>query len=108
MFQVKTDRREQQGERNGERDDDGAAHVTQEEHQDDDDQNDAFGEVVQHGVGGEMDEVAAVEEGNNLDALGQNVAVQLLHLGLERFERRIGVRSLLQQDCALDYVRVVN
>ena len=56
--------------------------IAQEQEQNDDDQDDAFGQVVQHGVGGEMHQVAAIEERNDLHAGGQNVVVQLLHFGV--------------------------
>ena len=41
--------------------------------QDDHHQDDALGQVVQHRVRGEVDQIAAIEEGNDLHALGQNV-----------------------------------
>ena len=68
VAQIQADGGEQQSEGNGERDDDSAAHIAEEEKQDDDDEDDAFAEVVQHRVGGVVEQVAAIEEGNDLDA----------------------------------------
>ena len=53
MFQVKTDRSEQQRERNGKRNNHCAAHVSQEKKENDNDQDDAFGQVMQDRMGGE-------------------------------------------------------
>ena len=48
------DGREQQGERNGERNDDRAAHISQKEKENDRNQNHAFGEVVLNGFDREL------------------------------------------------------
>ena len=72
VAQVEADGGEQQREGNGERDDDGAAHIAEEEKEDDDDEDHALGEVVFDGVDGVVDQVGAIEEGNDLDALGQD------------------------------------
>ena len=108
VLQVEADGREQQREGNGERDDERAAHVAEEEKQDDRDQDHALGQVVQHGVGGEVQQVAAVDEGNDLDALGQNLIVQLLHLLVNAVERGLRVGALLQAQDAGDHVVVVD
>ena len=55
------------------------------------DQNDALGEVVQYGVGGEVNEITAVDEGNDLYAGRQNTVVQLLHFFVEPLERCFGL-----------------
>ncbi len=65
---VEADGGEDQRERNGEGDDDGAAGIAEEQEQDDDDEDDAFGEVVQDGVGGVVQQLGAVEEGDDLYA----------------------------------------
>ena len=62
VAQVQADGGEQQGERNGERDDQRAAHIAEKDEQDDRDQDDALGQVVQHGVRGQMHQVAAIED----------------------------------------------
>ena len=66
--EIEADCGEEQRKRNGERDDDRAACVAEEEKEDDDDEDDAFGEVVQHRVGGVVEQFAAIEEGDDLDA----------------------------------------
>ena len=42
-------------------------------------QDHSFGEVVQHGVSGEVNQIAAIDERNDLHARRQDVIVQLLH-----------------------------
>ena len=44
---------------------------------------DAFRQVVQHGMSGEMHQVAAVDERNELDAGRQNVVIQLVDFGVD-------------------------
>ena len=56
--QVQQDRGEQQGKRDRQSDNEGAAYVSQKEAKNKDDQNDAFGQVVQYGVGGVAQQVA--------------------------------------------------
>ena len=105
--QVEADGGEQQRERNGQRDDQRAADIAQEDEQDHRNQDDAFGQVVHHRAGGQMQEVAAVEERNDLHAGRKNVIVQLLHLGVDRLERGIRVGALPQQHDARHHVVVV-
>ena len=52
-----------------------------------DDEDDAFGQVVQHGVGGVVQQVAAIEERNDLHARRQDVVVQFFDLRVDAFER---------------------
>jgi hypothetical protein len=59
-------------------------------------------------VRGVVEQVAAVEEGNDLDAGGQDVVVELFDLGVDAFEGGVGVVALLQQDDAFDDVVVVD
>ena len=47
--------------------------------QNDRDQNHSFAEVVQHRMQGEMQQVAAVQHGNDLHAFGQDAIIELLH-----------------------------
>jgi hypothetical protein len=70
------------------------------------DQDDAFGEVVQDGVV-VSEQVAAVEEGNDLDALGQDVSLSSSTLAWMP-SRSVGVVALLQQDDAFDDIVVVD
>ena len=39
-----------------------AAHVSEKQKQNDDDQNDAFGQIVQHRMRGEVHQIAAIDE----------------------------------------------
>jgi hypothetical protein len=71
VAQVEADGGEHQREGNGERNNDGAAHIAQKQKQNDRDQDHAFGQVVLHGLHRVLHQFGAVEEGNNLHALGQ-------------------------------------
>src|SRR5260370_26280896 len=55
-----------------------------------------------------VNQIAAIEEWNNLYTFGKDVVIQFAHLGFNASERRIRVRALLQQRDAIDYVRVIN
>ena len=100
LFQVETDGGEQQGKRNGGGDDESAADVAEKQEENDRDQDHAFRQVVQHGVAGEVDQVAAIDERNDLHARRQDVIVHLLDFFVERFESRIGGGAFAQQDDA--------
>jgi hypothetical protein len=50
--------------------------VAQEQNSTSDHQDHAFGQIVQHRVGGEVNQIAAIDEGNDLYARRQNVIVQ--------------------------------
>ena len=64
-LQVETGGGKQQREGNGEHDDDCAAHVAEKEKENDRDQDHSLGQVVQHGVRGEVEQVAAIDEGSD-------------------------------------------
>ena len=66
------------------------------------------GKVVQHRVRGEVNQVGTIEEWNHLDARRQNLFVELLDLGLNPLEGRIGIVALLQQHLAFDNVRLID
>ncbi len=66
VAQVEADGREQQREWNGERNDDCAAHIAEEEEENDGDKDHARGEIVLHGLDGVLDQIGAIEEGNDL------------------------------------------
>ena len=108
MTQIKTDGGKQQRERNGERNDQRAANIPQEEKENDHHQDDALGQIVQNRVGGVMQQIAAIQEGNDLDSLGQNLIIELFDLGVNAHQGRIGVVALLQQYDALDHIAVVD
>ncbi len=108
VAEVEADGGEEQRERDRDGDDERAAQVAEEDEQDERDEEDAFGEVMQNGVGGELEQVAAVEEGNDLHARRQDVLVELLDLGVDALRGSVGVVALLQQDDAFDDVAVVD
>src|SRR5579883_1324717 len=108
MPQIEADRRKQQGKRNGQRHDQRAARVPQKQEQNDGDQNDSFGQVMQHRVGGVVNEVAAIDERNHLDALGKNRSVQLLDLPVNVLQGLIRLGALSQEHNTRDHVVVVD
>ena len=108
VAQIQADGGEQQRKRHGEGDDECAAHVAEEEEEDDDDEDDAFGEVMEHRMGGVVQQVAAIEEGNDLNAGGKDVVVQLGDLLVDAFEDSIGVVAFMEQDDAFDSIVVVD
>jgi hypothetical protein len=62
---------------------------------------------VQHGVRGEVHQVASVEERNDLYALWKNMLVQICHLLVDGIERGIGFGAFPQQHDAFHDVIVV-
>src|ERR1700761_1978256 len=108
MAQIKTNGGKQQRERNGERDDQSAANIPQKEKENDHHQDDAFGQIMQNGVGGVMQEVAAIEERNDLDPRGQNLIVEFFDLGVNALQSRIRIIPLLQENDALDHIVIVD
>jgi hypothetical protein len=71
MAQVQPDRGKEQREWNGKRDDEGRANVEKKQEQDHADQNHSFRQVVHHGAGGVVEEIAAIEHGNDFHAGGR-------------------------------------
>ena len=105
--QVEQDRSKKKRERNGERHDERTANVAQEQEKHDDDQDDALAQVVQHGVGGEVHQVAAVKVRDDLDARRQHVAVDEIHLFVQGRQGLFGIGAFAQQHDALHHVIVV-
>ena len=97
-----------QRKRDGQSDDDGAANIPEKQKEDDHHQNDAFGEVVQHGVGRVVHQIAAIDERNHLHARGQNGVVQFLHLLVNSLQRRVGVGAFAQQRDAGNHIVVID
>src|ERR1700722_6746654 len=108
MPQVQTDGREQQRERNRNGNDQRTAYVTEKEKQNQCDQKNANGQVFKNRMRRQVQQVAAVEEGNYLHTRRQHLLVELLHLGVNAFKRRIRVLTLLQQHNAFHNVVVVD
>ncbi len=108
FVEVEADGGEQQRERNGERDDERAAEIAEEEKEDDGDEQDAFGEIVQDGVRGEMHQVAAVEERDDLHAGREDLFVQLVNFVVNGDQGFVGVGALAKQDDAFDDVIIVD
>ena len=113
MTQVQTDGSEQKRERNCQRDNQRAANIAKENKQNQRDENDAFGQVVQHGMSGEMHQITAVKMGNNLNSWRQKMAIQKFHFFMQRRKYRVAVRTLAQQHharndiAAVDHLRFV-
>src|SRR5208282_6643231 len=107
MAQVEKYGCEKQGKRNGERNDEGAANITKKQKEDDRYQDHSLAEVVQHRVQRVMKQIAAVEHGNDLHTLGQDVIVELVHLLVNLFKRGAFFGPLAHQHAALDHVRLI-
>ncbi len=108
MAQVEQDGGEEQRKRNGQGDNKRAANVAQEQKQNDDHQNDAFGQVVQHGVGGVAEQIAAVEVRNDPDAGRQHVVVDVLNFGVQRQQDGVRFRALADLHDAFHHVVVID
>ena len=107
VAEVEADGGEEQRERDGDGDDERAAQVAKEEEEDDGDQDDAFHEVMEDGLGGEGEEGAAIKEGDDGDAPGEDAVVEFLDLGVDAFEGLVGVLAFLQEEDAFDDVAVI-
>ena len=108
MTEIEANGGKKQRERDGERNDQSAANIPQEEKENDHHQDDALGQIVQNRVRGVVQQVAAIEERNDLDSRGQNLIVELFDLGVDAHQGRIGIVTLLQQHDALDHIAVVD
>src|ERR1700677_2469703 len=104
MGQVEKYGCEKQGERNGERNDEGSANITEKQKEDDRYQDHYLAEVVQHCVQRVMKQIAAVEHGDHLHPLAEDVIVEFVHLLVNRFERGAFFGALAHQHAALDHV----
>src|SRR5271157_822422 len=99
---------EEQGKRNGKRNDKGPANIAEKEKQDDRDQDHSFGHVMKHRVERVVQQVSAVEHGNDLHALRQDGIVELFHLLMDRVQRGSGIGAFAQQRHALDDFWIVD
>src|ERR1700691_3273086 len=108
MAQVEKYGCEKQGKRNGERNDEGATNIAEKQKEDDRYQDHSLAEVVQHRVQRVMEQIAAVEHGNDLHTLGQDVVVELVHLLVNPFECGAFFGPLAHQDAALDDVGLID
>src|SRR5579863_2149091 len=108
MAQVEKNGCEEQGKRNGECNNEGSSNVTEKQKEDDRYQDHSLAEVVQHRVQRVMKQIAAVEHGDDLHTLGQDVIVQLLHLLVNPFDRRAFFGPLAHQHAGLDDVGLID
>src|ERR1700677_4103152 len=99
---------EKQGKGNGESNDKCAANITKEQKEDDGYQDHPLYEVVQHRVQRVMKQIAAVEHGNDLHTLGQDVIVELVHLLMNPIDRGAFFGPLAHQHAALDDVGLID
>src|ERR1035441_3576649 len=108
MAQVETYGREKQGKRNCESNDEGSENITEKQKQDDRHQDHPLAEVVQHCVQRVMKQIAAVEHGNDLHTVGQDVIVEIVHLLVNPVERGAFFGPLAHQHTALDDVGLID
>src|SRR5438067_13635692 len=97
MPQIQAQGSKQQRERNRESHYQRAANVAEKNEQDDRDQDDAFGQVVEDGVSGQMYQVAAVEVRHDLHAGRKEMAVEEVDLLMQSREYMIRIRPFAQQ-----------
>ena len=107
MVEVEQNRRKEQRERNGDRDNQRGSHVAQKQEQHHDHQQDSFGQIVEYGVGGEVHQVIAIQVRHNLDALGKHAFVDELYLLVNIAQHAFGLRPFAGLHDAFDCVVVV-
>src|ERR1017187_4474041 len=108
MTQVEKYGCEKQGKWNGERNYEGSANITEKQEENNRHQDHSLAEVVQNGVQRVMQQIAAVEHGNDLHTLRQDVVVELLHLLVNPVECRAFFGPLAHQHAALDDVGLIH
>ena len=100
--------REEQGKRNCRRDNQGTAQIAEKQPLHQKDQHNPEHHVVQYGVGGDVDQVAAVVNALDTDTRRQYVgAVDLLDFGLDALDRRHALLAAAHQHDALYDVVVI-
>ena len=82
--------------------------IAEKEKQNDGDEQDAFTQIVQHGVRRVVHQVAAIQKRNDLHSRRQDMFVQFLHLGVNSFERGIRIRLLCEEHNAFHNIVVVD
>ncbi len=96
-LQLETGRGEQQRKRDRQCDDQCSANISKKQKENDHDQNDAFRKVVQHGMRGVVDQVAAINKRNYLYTRRQNVIIQLFNLGMDSRESFVRICAFPQE-----------
>src|SRR5580692_9974129 len=107
MAQVEKDGREEQGKWNRKSNNEGPTNIPEKQKEDDRYQDHTLAQVVQHRVQRVMKQIAAVEHGNDLHTLGQDVIVELVNLVVNPFKRGAFFGPLAHQHAALDDVGLV-
>src|SRR5262249_15355123 len=106
---IKTDDREEQRERNRQSDDQRSTNVAQEREQNQTDKNDSFGQIVQHRVRGQVDQIATVQVRNDLYAGRKEVFIQEVDFFVQRLQNGIRVGAFAEEhDAGNDVVIVHN
>ncbi len=67
-----------------------------------------FGQVMQDRMGGEVDQVAAIDEGNDFYPLRQDLIVQLHDLLVDALQDRLRIGTLLQHCDTRDDIIVID
>ncbi len=98
----------QQRKGNGERNNDGAANIAEKEEKNYGNQQHAFGQVVKHGMRGQVHQVAAVQERDDLYPRRENALVQLLHFFVNGYEGFVRIGALAQQDDSFDRIVAIH
>ena len=102
--QVHQDERDQHGERDGEADDHRRARTAEKQHEDDDDEADALEDGVRDLVDRRVDEVGAVDIGNDPHVVALEPLVELGDLGVDAVDHPRRVLATQQQHRSLDRI----
>ena len=111
-FELEAGGGEQQREGDSERNDEGSADIAEEDKQHDRDEDDSFCQIVHDGVGGEMHQVAAIEEGDDGHARRQEArmtvrSIELLYFFVNGFEGGVAFGAFFEQHDSFNDVAVI-
>src|ERR1700747_2631860 len=107
LVQVEANRSEQERKWNGKRDDNCASKIAEKEKQDNGNKQHALGEIVQHGMGGQVKQIAATQKRDDPHAGRQNLLVQFFDFLVDRRQGFVRVGSFAKQYDALDRIVAV-
>src|ERR1039457_343539 len=97
FLELQADGGEQQSKRDGDGNDEGGAHISQKQHQNNRDQGEALRQIVQHCFGGELHQIAAIDERVDRYTGRQDVIVQFRNFLVNTLQCRVCVGILSQQ-----------
>src|SRR5579883_1654065 len=108
MTQIQPYRSKQQRKRNRQGNDKRRAGVQKKYEKDDADQNHAFDQVVHNRAQRVVQQIAAIQHRNNLDARRQETVIELFHFLVDGIQGRLLLRAFAHQNDALNDVRFID